>query len=324
MYLVLPSFILLILSSISFKSIFLFLGSFISSTNGLPVPNILTSISSRPAPWNLASYPSVSIRTCSEINSSTDSEYCLPVPLHLSQPLPLHLVHGHLVCGIPRENLLYLPSIYNGLICILTMVSSGILRKSTIITTSGLLNSTSLFKFSSIVLPMILFNSFFINSTFKSKSSFICLSRSNIFLSSLVPTIKVLNSRFNLSIFLLTFFNILSASKYLKVLLQIKQSSASFKFNWFLMICPLVGLSCPSTISDTFRPRQLLQIFGLFSRSFSILVFMVSIFNQKKYMLVECVFFLFHELSHDSVHYSSTHSSFTYSFHCFFGVVVVF
>ena len=36
-----------------------------------------------------------------EIIPSTDSRYCLPVKLHSSQPLPLHFVHGHLVCGIP-------------------------------------------------------------------------------------------------------------------------------------------------------------------------------------------------------------------------------
>ena len=196
-------------SAILSRSIFLILGSLISSTNGLPVPNILTSMSSLPAPWNLASYPFVCFKTVSDRSSSTDSGYCFPVKLHSSQPLPLHLVHGHFVWGMPLTSFLYLPSIKIGLIWSLTftgfsMSSFRILLKSAITRTSSPSKSTFCLRFASSNLPISLLTSFLIISTLKSRSSLISWSFSTISLGNLQPTTKVSNSTFKRPIFSFT------------------------------------------------------------------------------------------------------------------------
>ena len=79
LYLVLPFAYSFTSFSICFKSKFLIFGSTTSSTNGLPSPNINTSISSLPAPWNLQERPLLYFNTISDNISSTDSGYNFPV-----------------------------------------------------------------------------------------------------------------------------------------------------------------------------------------------------------------------------------------------------
>ena len=93
-----------------------FFGFFNSRIKGLPLPSILTSISSLPAPWNFEEFAFDCFINSGLMISSTLVGYCFPENWHSSHPFPKQFLQSQWVCGIPLRNLLYLPNMNRDLI----------------------------------------------------------------------------------------------------------------------------------------------------------------------------------------------------------------
>ena len=124
------------------------------------------------------------------------------------------------------------------------------------------------------------------------------------------PTKNVSNSTPNWLIFA-SILSYRSSSNLLNILSHITQSTSSrLMSNSSQTLSALSMLFVPSIVFDSLRPRQCLQILPSVSFKISLANFILSV----------------HELSHHTVHGSAskTAATFSKSFHCLLGVVVVF
>ena len=174
---------------------------------------------------------------------------------------------------------------------------------------SCLSNSASLSYLSQIPRPINLLTSFLMVSTARSNFSDSSSSLFWISFGICEPTRNVSNSIPNWLIFS-SIFLYRSSSSLSKRLSHIAQSTSSKSISSSLQTLSARSiLLVPSIVLDSLRPRQCLQILPSVSFKISSASFMLSL----------------HELAHHTVHGSASKatSTFSNSFHCLFGVVII-